>query len=376
MIIFPYRTDSSARKLPIVNIILTTAVLAISLLFYFGKLDASFINSVMLSKLSIFRVVGSILIQPNLLSIVFVFFFMLLLGNAVNSIAGNIYYALLLILFCFVFSWAHLLLSDVMAIGANGIISGLAGFALAILPANKLVIYQDNQNEDEDDGFSIITIVFLWCLFDSYAVVNYPAIPCLTAQLAVFAFGIAVALLLVKIKLVNTNEPTFTEWMNDKVALLFSVDLMGAIMPAGRKLSADDKIKGKADKLLELISAGEKNFNPVEPVEETMEPLIESPAKTEIKFRLLKGIKMKDNIVLYFAFEGEKISDVSIEAESYKCEIYPHDVIKPGDSGSIKIYSSNIDRIVTVSLLLKYNLCGVLTTKEIIYSARSNEINN
>lgn len=371
MIIFPYRTDSSARKLPIVNFIFTAVILVISLLFYLGKLDASFINAIILSKLNVFRILGSVLVQPNLLSIIFIFLFMLLLGNAVNSVTGNLYYALLLLLLCFIFSGIHLLSSEVRAIGGNGLISGLAGFALAILPSNKLVVFKDNQNEDEEDGFSIFTIVFLWCLFDAYAVLNYPAIPCLLAQLASFAAGIIISFLLVKYKLINTNDPTFTEWMNDKVALLSYVDLMGAIMPSGRNVSADDKIKNKAEKLLELISTEEKNFTPVE---ETIEPVPETPIKKEIRFRLLKGMKMKDYTVLYFAFEGEEISDVSIEAEKYKCEIYPFEILKPGDSGSIKIFSTGLDKINTVSLSLKYNLSGTRTIKEIIYSARLNEI--
>lgn len=373
MIIFPYRTDSHARKLPIVNLIFTTAILVISLLFYFGKLDASIINSIILSKLSVFRIVGSVLVQPNLLSIVFIFLFMLLLGNAVNSVTGNLYYALLLLLICFIFSAIHLLSSDVRAIGGNGLISGLAGFALAILPSNKLVIFKDNQSEDEEDGFSIFTIVFLWCLFDAYAVVNYPAIPSLTAQLASFTAGFIISLLLVRYKLINANEPTFTEWMNDKLALLSYVDLMGAIMPSGRNMSAEDKIKNKTEKLLELISTEEKNFSPAE---ETAEPAPETPVIKEIHFRLLKGMKMKDYTILYFAFEGDEISDVSIEAEKYKCEIYPFETLKPGDSGSIKIFSADVDKINTVSLLLKYNLRGTQTIKEIIYSAHSNEIKN
>lgn len=373
MIIFPYRTDSQTRKVPIVNLIFTAALLVISLLFYLGKLDASIINSIILSKMGVFRIVGSVLVQPDLLSIVFIFLFILLLGNAVNSVTGNLYYALLLLLICLIFSAVHLLSSDVRAIGGNGLISGLAGFALAILPSNKLIILKDNQNEDEEEGFSIFAIVFLWFLFDAYAIVNYPAIPSLTAQLASFAAGFVIALLLVKYKLINANEPTFTEWMNDKVALLSYVDLMGAIMPSGRNINADDKIKNKAEKLMELISAEEENFTVVE---ETSEPVPETSVKKEIRFRLLKGMKMKDYTVLYFAFEGEEISDVSIETEKYKCEIYPFETLKPGDSGSIKIFSTGLDKNNTVPLLLKYNLHGKQTNKEIIYSARSNEIKN
>jgi membrane associated rhomboid family serine protease len=371
MIIFPYRTDSSARTLPIVNFIFTALILAVSILFYFGKLDASVINSVMLSKWSILRAVGSIFIQPNLVSTIFISLFILLLGNTVNSVAGNVYYIVLLFLFCLIFSSVHLLTSDVRAIGGNGVISGLAGFAFAILPSNKLVIYRDE--EEDEEGFSIFAIVCLWCAFDAYAIISYPAIPSLTAQLASFAAGIIIALLMAKYKIIKHNDSTFTEWMNDKVALLSYIDLIGSVMPKSKKRSADDVIKEKAEKLMELINTEEKNFSTAG---EIIAPQPEVPVENSIKFRLLKGMKQKYYIVLYFVFEGDEISEVSITAENYKCEICPSKTLKPGDSGSIKIFSSNVDKITTAALLLKYNLRGITKTKVITYSAHSNELNN
>ena len=367
MILFPYKTDSLLKKPPIVNLIFTLVLLAASLLFYFGKLNIFLVDSILNTQWTFIKAFGMVLIQPDLITIFFISLFFLLLGNSINSIIGNFYYLLLIISFCIITSLVHSLLSPIPAIGAHGVISALAGSALMLLPSNKIIIYKPDL--EEETGISIASIILFWILFDLYSIIKYPSIITLLAHLAGLFSGIFLAYLLYKSKLIISYDPVISEWFNDKVALLSGSEMISSILPGSRKTTKDAEIKLKAEKLMELLDTP---FNTIE--EKTETNSISPEEEPAVKFRLLKPVKQKDYITLYFVYEGEEISDITIHSENYKCEIYPSELLKYGGSGSIKIYSKNIDQIDLIYLLIKYNLKGAQSDKRIIYSILLNEL--
>lgn len=369
MIIFPHKTDSVVQKFPFVNIALTLAVLTLSILFYLGKLDIAAIEFFMLSKWNILKLLGTILIQPDIISIIGIALFLLLIGNSINSILGNIYYLIVVVIFSAVSSSVHLLTGTIPAIGAHGMISALAGFALMILPSNKLIFYKDD-SEDEY-GINISLLVLFWIIFDVYSIIEYGSIVIVWAHLTGFAAGIVSALLFIKTKSAISLNPTFAEWLHDK----FIGVSLSEIFTMARKEKADVDIKTKAGRLLKMYDVQYDNpeegtVMPAEPENPT------EPIKPQTKFRLLKAVKQKDHITLYIVYSGESISDISIQSDKYKCELYPTEKLVSGDSGSIKIYSKNFDENENIQLTLRYFVNGLATAKEIVYYIAKNEIGN
>lgn len=366
MIIFPYKTDSGVQKIPAVNLVFTSAVLILSMLFLLGKLDFRVIEFFMLSKWNVLKLIGTVLIQPDIISTAAVFVFLLLIGNSINSIIGNFYYLLCIVFFCAVSSSVHLLTGIIPAIGANGLISALAGFALMILPANRIIVYKDEL--DDVTGISISALVVMWILFDIYAIIEYRSIVILWAHLAGFASGIITAIIFIKTKTIVTLNATFTEWLYD----LFSSVPVSEILTIHRREKADVDSKTRAGRLLKLYDV--HYDNPETEKELAGEP--EKPKEPELQFRLLKAVKQKDHITLYFVYKGEEVTGLSIYSENYKCEIYPTAKLKPGDSGSIKIYSGNFSNAPNISLTINSVLNGKNTAKEIVFSLDKNELRN
>jgi len=368
MILFPYKTDSSVQKFPVVNLVLTFTILTLSLLFYLGKLDFTIIEFLMLSKWNVLKLLGTILIQPDIFSIIMIVLFLLFLGNSINSIIGNIYYLLIVILFSAASSSVHLLTGTIPAIGAHGLISALAGFALMTLPSNKLIFYKPDL--DDETGINIPTFVFFWALFDLYSILEYRSIVIIWSHLAGFALGTITGVILIKTKAIVTLNPTFTEWLHDHFT---SIAISEMFSFAGKE-KADTDIKTKAGRLLKLYDVQfemPEEETEVKPDSKTEQ---EIPAKPNLSIRILRAVKQKDHITIYFVYQGEAISEISIRSEKYKCEIYPTEKIKSGDSGSIKIYSKSINQTEMISLSIKYNLHGVISTKEFIYSVANNEL--
>lgn len=366
MILFPHKTDSAVQKMPYVNFILTGALIIMSLLFYFGKLNGFFIESIIVSKWSVLKAFGSVLIQPDLVSIIFSVLFLFLIGNCLNSVLGNIYYLIFLVACVLVSSIVQGLTSHIPAIGIHGIIIGLSGGAMAILPSNKLLIYKPDS--DEETGINIWWLVFLWILFDVYSLMTYLSITNKWTHLACLLTGGGTAFILIKLKLTAPPDATFNEWLLDRISFFTESEFFASLLPTGKTRQVNDEIKKKAEKLIALH-------------EINSEPFLEAPIQQEIikeksglKFRLLKAVKQKDFISLYYVYEGEEITGFSILSEDFKCEIFPSDKLMAGDSGSIKIYSANPDKIDNVFLILKYISGGIPGEKQIAYSSLLNEL--
>ncbi len=318
----------------------------------------------MLSKWNVLKLLGTVLIQPDIFSIVTIVLFLLFIGNSINSIIGNGYYAAVVLVFSAVSSSVHLLTGTIPAIGAHGLISSLAGFALMVLPSNKLIFYRPDL--EDETGINISALIFLWAMFDLYSILEYRSIVIIWSHFSGFAFGALTALLFIKARFVVTLNPTFTEWLYDH----FTSVAITEMFSLGRKEKADTDLKTKAGRLLKLydiqldITADETDVKPESGL----------PVKPDFNIRILKAVKQKDHITLYFVYQGEEITALSLMSEKYKCELYPADKLKRGDSGSIKIYAKNIVDTDKIFLTFSYTSNGIVLTRQIVYSTANNEL--
>ena len=370
MIIIPYKTDSAITRVPVVNFILTASVLTASILFYLGTVTTLFVSLVLVSKWNLSTAFTGILVQPDLLTIIFIIIFLLLLGNALNSVIGNLYFAIFLAAACLVTSVIHKFTSIIPAIGAHALISALAGASMALIPANKIIFSTDDSGEDS--GISVSFVVLLWIVFDAYAIINYPSISGLWANLGGLIFGFIFIFLLKTFKLIFPVDPVFSEWLSDRVALITNSELIASIMPGSRKRIADAEIRMKADRMIELLSPHSEFI----PDADEAAPAVKKQKTEDVKFRILRPVKMKDYTTLYFVYEGAPVTGISMHSDYYKCEIYPSEALNPGDSGSIKVYSSSAVKMDFIYLKLECTLNGNNISKEMKFSTSTNQIKN
>ncbi len=367
MILIPNKTDSAIQKFPLVNYILTFLILTASILFYAGKLTDFFIESIMVPGFSPIKALGSVLIQPDLISIIFITIFIYLLGNAFNSVTGNIYYLLFIAASSLFSSVIQSLTSNIPPIGAHGILASISGGIMAILPSNQLLVYRPDL--EEETGINLSWLVFLWIAFTVYSLLTYLSIINLTVHLACFAGGGIIAFLLVKLKLVKCTDATLPEWLQDNISYLTASEFFASILPTKKFQPADDEIKKKAEKLLASLvipSLPEENVAEPEPAPKENKEINSSP---EINFRLLKPVLQKDHITLYFVYEGAEITDLEAGGEINKCEIFPNGKLNRGDSGSIKVFLRNPEKTTEVTFYIKYKLSGITGIKEFSYSS-------
>jgi len=370
MILFPYKTDGAVQKKPVVNLIFSAAVLAISLLFHFGLLDVFFVNTVIIAKWSPIKAFLSVFFQPDLISIIASFVFLLLLGNALNSFIGNIYYLIYIAAFALLASAVQNFTSDIPAIGIHGVVLAVSGGAMSLLPSNKILVYRPDL--EEDTGINVWFLVFLWIAFDIYSLLTYKAIPNYLVHAACLAVGGAVSFFMYKIKLTAIPDATFHEWLADRVSTFTNSEFFASLLPTSKIKPVDDEIKKKAEQLLAKMEISSSTFAEEAVKEEAPAP--PAPEKKGIKFRLLRPVKQNDFISLYFVYEGEEIENVSVQSENYQCEIFPSEKLKQGDSGSIKIHTRNPESVDTALLLLKYIQSGAPGRKEILFAASSNKL--
>jgi membrane associated rhomboid family serine protease len=371
MILFPYKTDGAVQKIPVVNLIFSAALLSISLLFYFGLLDVFFVNTVIISKWSPIKAFLSIFFQPDLISIIASFVFLFLIGNSLNSFIGNIYYLIYIAAFALLASAAQNFTSNIPAIGIHGVLLAISGGAMSLLPSNKILIFRPDL--EEDTGFNIWFLVFIWITFDVYSLLTYKAIPNYIVHAVCLGVGGAVSFFMYKVRLTAIPDATFHEWLADRVSTFTNSEFFASLLPTSKVKPVDVEIKKKAEQLLAKMELTADTFIGDE-IKEEDAPVIQPAENKGIKFRLLRPVKQKDFISLYFVYEGEEIDNVSISSENYNCEIFPAGKLKPGDSGSIKIHTRNPESVESVYLLLMYRLNGAPGRKKINFSATSNEL--
>ena len=379
MIVFPYKTDSLTVKKPVVNLFFSFSILIVSLLFISGNINGEWINLIISPKWNALKSLAVMVIQPDFLTMIFVFLFLIMLGNSVNSLFGNLYYFIMVAAAALIGSFVHSLTNYMPAIGAFGVVSAVSGAAFITLPSNKLILYKTK--EDEETGISIIALVVLWFIFNFYAISHYKSISGLWGQAASFLSGGLISYLLIKLKLINVFDPVFSEWLHDKILLISNSDRLAAIMPGSKKETSNGEIKMKAEKLIHLFEQESDIFNENTGAFKIQEENEKKEDKksfennmTDIKFRILKQVKLKDNITLYFIYEGKKITGITITGDNYRCEVFPSEKLGTGDSGSIKIFTKAEKIPDNFRIKLNYEINGSGSAKELIYSAAAGEL--
>lgn len=366
MILFPNKTDSSIQKFPLVNYILTSLILAASILFYFGGLTEFLIESIMVPGITPVKAFGSILIQPDLVSIIFITLFVYLLGNALNSVAGNLYYLLFIAASALLSSIVQFLTSSIPPIGANGILASISGGIMAILPANRLLVYRPDL--EEETGINLSWLVFLSIAFSVYALLTYLSIINLLTHIACFAGGAIISYMMIKLKLVKNTDATLPEWLQDNISFLTASEFFASILPTRKFQPADDEIKKKAERLLSALVIPSLPEETVPETEPARAPAETPKQEIEINFRLLKPVAQKDHITLYFVYEGPEITGIAASGDYNKCEIYPSEKLSRGDSGSFKLFLRNPEKIETLDFYISYKMKEETGITELTYS--------
>lgn len=221
-LLLPWRVDVPEDRLPIGNWLILIGIfaafswqvyLAANDMNWFEQLDAYVLDGWALSG-----VMGHMWLHGGLLHLIGNMIFLWIFGNAICAKVGTPVYLGLYLMLGICAAAAHVLFTGGPAIGASGAINGVVGMFLVLYPQNDITCWYFYWVIFLRAGaftVSSIWMILYWLGWDIFGVVAGFGGVAYWAHLGGFFSGAAIAVLLLKMKLVKTEryERSLLEWL-------------------------------------------------------------------------------------------------------------------------------------------------------------------
>jgi len=207
MFLLPYHVDVPRRQVPVANFVLVGVIVLVS----FGAWSGAFTTSglyhsmgqlneshpFLLTDWSPAGLIGSIFIHAGVVHLIGNMVFLWLFGNAVCAKIGNLMYPVVFLVLGLASGAAHLVMSDVPALGASGAINGVVGIFLILFPLNDVrCVFAGWIVVPIARTFSISSVwmILLWVGWDLLGAALGGGAVAYWAHLGGFAGGVAIGL--------------------------------------------------------------------------------------------------------------------------------------------------------------------------------------
>ena len=398
--IIPYRFQISYVFAPVSNAVIIGLTCAIHLLITSSIIPESIYQGMILQEWSFDGMLGCVFLHGGYFHLIGNMVFLWVFGNAINSVVGNVWYSFVYLFLGLCASAAHLMFSDMPAIGASGAVNGIIGMSLVLFPVNKLncfYLIAFFGGKFEVRGYWMI---IMWFIFDiTGAAIEGEGIA-YAAHLGGFASGIAMATILLAYDKIATYDRSifdiiygrgegekFSEHLDPKKIQAaqydiplnsdeFDYDMFSRIVrektksgsPSDLFTSSPDPFESSPDPFESSASdpfapmSTHDSFTPqpvpdeesgkldaffskeadaIPPRRESSD-IAETPTEMlplpVVSLRLLRILRETQQCTCFIVNEGDELDDLSVESpECSMSEIYPNKSLKKKEPGWIKL---------------------------------------
>jgi len=224
---------------------------------------------------SISGLFGHMWLHGGLMHLIGNMLFLWVFGNAVCSKIGNVLYLPVYIMLGLAAAFTYIMFSDYPMIGASGAVNGIVGMYLIFFPLNDITCFWMFYFRGGTFSLSSFWMILFWLAFDILGVVGGGGAVAYTAHLGGFAAGIVIAVVLLKLQIVQMED--------DERSLL---QVFGINLAPKRKSKKREYVapSGPREEAILRAAMDRKTADREESYEENDNEIGEQPAGQKLRF--------------------------------------------------------------------------------------------